>query len=93
MNKAELIDSMLKDKASGFDSKAHAERALNAVVEGIKKGLKGKDKSVQLIGFGTFTVKQRKGRMGRNPRTGAALKIKPSKTVGFKAGKALKGEL
>lgn len=92
MNKAELIDLMLKEKDGGFDSKAGAERALNAVLGAVKKGLK-KDKAVQLIGFGTFSVKQRKARKGRNPQTGAEMKIPASRTVGFKAGKALKDSI
>ena len=87
MNKRELIDSI--HTKGGFESKAAAERALTSVLDGIRLGLK-KDKSVQLIGFGSFSVKKRKARMGRNPRTGDAIKIKASKTVGFKAGKGLK---
>ena len=87
MNKQQLIDQMIKD--GGFDSKAAAERALTAVLDAVKKGLK-KDKSVQLIGFGTFAVKNRKARNGRNPHTGQPMKIKASKTVGFRCGKALK---
>lgn len=71
-------------------SKAQGERAINAVLDSITKGLK-KDKSVQLIGFGTFLVKTRKARKGRNPQTGEAIKIKASKTVGFRVGKKLKG--
>ena len=89
MNKAELIELMLKDRTARFESKAAAERALNAVLDNIKKGVK-KTKSVQLIGFGTFNVKHRKARTGRNPQTGASIKIKASKTVGFKPGKAFK---
>lgn len=89
MNKAELIEILMKDKDAQFESKAEAERALNAVIDTIKKGLK-KDKNVQLIGFGTFTVKSRAARMGRNPQTGEPMKIKASKTVGFKPGKDFK---
>lgn len=89
MNKAELIDSLVKNKKSGLESKASAERAVDAVIEGIQAGLK-KDQKVQLIGFGTFSVRQRKARTGRNPQTGAEIKIKASRTVGFKAGKSLK---
>lgn len=89
MNKAQLIEAVRKTIKS---SKADAERGVNAVLEGIKKGLK-KDKSVQLVGFGSFSVKKRKARMGRNPQTGAKIKIAASKTVGFKPGKALKGSL
>jgi DNA-binding protein HU-beta len=88
MNKAELIAEV--QKALGDDtSKAAAERSLDAVLEGIKKGIK-KDKSVQLIGFGTFSVAKRAARTGINPQTKEKIKIKASKTVKFKAGTALK---
>ena len=86
MNKADLIGMVAKDMKS---SKAAAERAVNAVLTGIGKGLK-KDKKVQLIGFGTFDVRKRKARMGRNPQTGAKIKIPAKKAVGFKAGQGLK---
>ena len=76
-----------------FESKAEAERALNAVLGAVKKGLKGKSHKVQLIGFGTFEVKTRKARTGVNPQTGKKIKIKASKTVRFKPGKALKESL
>jgi DNA-binding protein HU-beta len=61
------------------------------VLDGIAAGSK-KDGNVQLIGFGTFAVKARAARTGRNPQTGATIKIKASKTVGFKAGAALKAD-
>ncbi len=89
MNKQELVAAVLADKTTGFESKAAAERAVNAVIDGITNGIK-KDGNVQLIGFGTFTIKSRSARKGRNPQTGEELKIKASKTVGFKAGTALK---
>ena len=92
MNKAELVETIFKDKNSGITSKAQAERALNSVLAAIQKGLK-KDKNVQLIGFGTFNIKNRKARNGINPRTGAKIKIKASKTVGFRVGKALKTKI
>ncbi|GIW70720.1 MAG: transcriptional regulator [Planctomycetota bacterium] len=88
MNKAELVGAV----QSQFGSKAEAERAVGAVLEGIKAGLK-KDQKVQIVGFGTFEVRKRKGRTGRNPQTGEQIKIKPSKTVGFKPGKALKDSI
>ena len=91
MNKQELIDAMLANKEAGFESKAAAGRALEAVLDGIAAGIK-KDGNVQLIGFGTFAVKARAARTGRNPQTGATIKIKASKTVGFKAGAALKAD-
>jgi DNA-binding protein HU-beta len=89
MNKADLVEVILKDKEAGLESKASAERALSAVIGGIQIGIK-KDGLVQLIGFGTFKVKNRSARMGRNPKTGETIKIKASKTVGFKAGSGLK---
>ena len=91
MNKQQLIEWIQKDGTVG-ETKASAERALNAVLAGIQHGLK-KDKSVSLVGFGSFTVRKRKARMGRNPQTGEAIKIKASKTVGFKAGKGLKDKV
>ncbi len=68
-------------------TKADAERAVNSVITNIKKNTK---KGVQLIGFGSFVVTKRKARKGRNPQTGEAIKIKASKTVKFKPGKAYK---
>ena len=91
MNKQELIDAILANKEAGIESKAAAARALDAVLDGIAAGIK-KDGNVQLIGFGTFAVKSRAARTGRNPQTGATIKIKASKTVGFKAGAALKAD-
>ena len=91
MNKAELVEAV--QKTLGKDtSKAQAERAVEAVVEGIKGGLK-KGKPVQLVGFGTFKVTNRKARMGVNPKTGQPLKIKASKSVKFAVGKDLKSKL
>ena len=87
MNKQDLIEAVLKDGSAG-ETKAAVERAVNAVLDGVKRGLK-KDGTVQLIGFGSFQVKHRKARTGRNPQTGEKIKIKASKTVGFKPGKAL----
>lgn len=86
MNKSELIQA-IADKADL--SKADAGRALDAMILVIGKALKKKDK-VALVGFGTFQVRERAARTGRNPATGATLKIKASKTPSFKAGKALK---
>ncbi len=91
MNKAELITSV--QKTLGVEcSKAHAERSVNAVLASIQKGLK-KDKVVQLVGFGTFAVKNRKARAGRNPQTGEPIKIPASRTVTFKVGAGLKGSI
>ncbi|MBX3461330.1 MAG: HU family DNA-binding protein [Planctomycetes bacterium] len=89
MNKAELVEQILKNKKAGFESKAAAERAFDAVVDAIRDGVQ-KDGKVQIIGFGTFAVKSRQARNGRNPQTGQAMKIKAYKTVGFKVGKEFK---
>lgn len=88
MNKAELIAEVQK-KLGKECSKAEAERAVNAVLESIKTGVK-KDKSVTLVGFGTFASTKRAARMGVNPQTGEKIKIKASKSVKFKPGAALK---
>lgn len=92
MNKAELILEVQKTLGKDEYSKALTERILNGVIASIKKGIK-KDGTVQLIGFGTFATVERKARKGINPRTGEALKIKASKSVRFKPGKALKDSL
>lgn len=86
MNKTELIDH-IADKAD--ISKAAAGRALDALVGAVKTTLK-KGGSVTLVGFGTFTIGKRAARTGRNPRTGAAIKIKAAKVPKFRPGKALK---
>lgn len=86
MNKQNLVEAVAKDLDT---SKAQGERAVNAVLCGISRGVK-KDKNVQLIGFGTFMVKKRKARTARNPQTGELVKVKASRTVGFKAGKKFK---
>ncbi|NCO18834.1 MAG: HU family DNA-binding protein [Gammaproteobacteria bacterium] len=86
MNKAEFIESVA-DKA-GL-TKADAGRALDGIVATLGKALKKGD-SVSLIGFGTFSVKKRAARTGRNPATGEAIKIKASKSPSFKPGKAFK---
>ncbi len=86
MNKSELIDAIAD---SADISKAAAGRAVDAVVESVTNALKGGDQ-VTLIGFGTFSVKDRAARTGRNPQTGAEIQIKAAKIPSFKAGKALK---
>lgn len=91
MNKAELIESVARQLGKDT-SKAEGERAVNAVIDSIRKGLK-KDEVVQLIGFGTFAVKQRKARQGKNPVTGDTIQIPASRTVGFKCGKDLKSSV
>ena len=89
MNKVELVEAMAK-KAD--ISKKDAEAALKAFISTVEGTLKKGDK-VQLVGFGTFEVSKRAARKGRNPQTGAEMKIKASKTPKFKAGKAFKDAL
>ena len=91
MNKAELIEDVQRNLGTDC-SKAHAERALNALLTSIQSGLK-KDKEVQITGFGTFAVRDRKARMGRNPQTNEPMPIQASRTVGFRPGTNLKGGL
>ncbi len=86
MNKSELIDA-IADKANL--TKADAARALDAFIDTVTKTL-GEGNSVTLIGFGTFTIKERQERQGRNPRTGEPMTIKAAKIPAFKAGKTLK---
>jgi DNA-binding protein HU-beta len=89
MNKAELIDAV----ASSADlSKAAATRAVDALVDTITETLRKGD-SCTLVGFGTFEVRERSARTGRNPQTGEAIQIKASKAPAFKAGKAFKDAL
>src|SRR5690606_35075262 len=86
VNKSELIDAIA---ASADIPKAVAGRALDAVIESVTGALKAGD-SVVLVGFGTFAVKDRAARTGRNPQTGNPISIAAAKIPGFKAGKALK---
>ena len=86
MNKSELIDAIAAD--AGL-SKADAGKALDATLSGVTGALKAGD-SVSLVGLGTFQVKDRAARSGRNPQTGATIQIAAAKVPGFKAGKALK---
>ena len=88
MSKAELVAAVQKSLGKETSS-AQADRAVDAAINGIKTGVK-KTKSVQLIGFGTFKIATRKARMGVNPKTGAKIKIKASKTVKFVPGAAFK---
>ena len=86
MNKSELVDAI----ASGADiSKASAGRALDAMVDSITETLRKGDQ-VALVGFGTFSVKDRAARTGRNPQTGKTIEIPAARVPGFKAGKGLK---
>ena len=86
MNKSELIEAIA---ASADIPKASAARALDAMVDTVTDSLKKGD-SVSLVGFGTFQVKERAARTGRNPQTGEPIEISAAKVPSFKAGKALK---
>ncbi|HEI9783677.1 TPA: DNA-binding protein HU-beta [Serratia marcescens] len=86
MNKSQLIDKI----AAGADiSKAAAGRALDAVIASVTDSLKAGD-DVALVGFGSFTVRERSARTGRNPQTGKEIKIAAAKVPAFRAGEALK---
>jgi DNA-binding protein HU-beta len=86
MNKTDLIEAM----ADAADiSKAAAGRALEGLIDAVAAGLKAGD-TISVVGFGTFTVRERAARTGRNPRTGEEITIAASKSPAFKAGKALK---
>jgi len=91
MNKAELVEQVRQALGEG-NTRAEAHRALEAVLGGIESGLK-KDGLVALIGFGSFSVRRRGPRMGRNPRTGETIHIGPSRTVLFRAGRELKDQV
>jgi len=86
VNKNELIDAIAEEADL---SKASAGRALDAAISAITGALTKQD-TVSLVGFGTFSVKHRAAREGRNPRSGETIQIKASNAPGFKAGKALK---
>ena len=89
MNKSDLVDAV----AGRADmSKAEAGRAVDAVLGSVGDAL-GNGDSVSLVGSGTFSVRHRAARMGRNPQTGATMQIAASKVPGFKAGKALKDKV
>jgi len=89
MNKAELISKLADD--AGI-TKTQANAALDSFVEAVTKTLKGGGK-VTLVGFGTFSVSKRAARNGRNPQTGAVIKIKAKKVAKFKAGKELSAKM
>ncbi|MBK8088167.1 MAG: HU family DNA-binding protein [Lacibacter sp.] len=89
MNKAELVAKIADDAGV---SKTQANAALDSFIEAVTKTLKGGGK-VTLVGFGTFSVTKRAARTGRNPQTGATIKIKAKKVAKFKAGKELAGKL
>ena len=87
MTQAELVEKAAKDANI---SKVSAAAALNSFMEGVTKALKKKDGKVTLVGFGTFQKVRRKARKGRNPQTGAPLKIKATNVVKFRPGKKLR---
>ena len=89
VNKTELVDQIAE---SADISKAAAGRALDATIDAITSSLKQAD-PVALVGFGTFTVRERAARTGRNPQTGAPIQIAAAKVPAFKPGKALKDAL
>jgi DNA-binding protein HU-beta len=90
MTKTELIEKMAKDANI---SKAAAAKSLHSFTANVTKALKKKSGKVTLVGFGTFSKIRRKARSGRNPQTGAAMKIKACNAVRFKPGKALKDSI
>lgn len=89
MTKADLIDSLARKTEL---PRQKAEDIVNGVFDDIVAALKNGDK-VNISGFGTFSVSHRKGRTGRNPKTGEAIEIAPSRAAKFKAGKTLKESL
>ncbi len=86
MNKSQLIDKIAADAEL---SKAAAGRALDSMINAVTEALKNDDQ-VALVGFGTFSVRERSARQGRNPQTGETIQIAAAKVPAFKAGKALK---
>ena len=89
MNKGQLIDAVAAELG---ESKTLAAKAVDAVIESITSGIKD-DESVTIVGFGTFSRKERAARTGRHPMTGEPMTIKASTTVGFKPSQALKQTL
>ena len=90
MNKADLVNAV--QNTGNHTSRAAAQQAVEDVLSCISEGI-ANDGKVQIVGFGTFAVKERAARTGRNPRTGESIQIAASKSVGFKPGKALKDNL
>ena len=90
MTKAELVEKMAKDAKI---TKVAAAAALESFVASVTKALKKKDGKVTLVGFGTFQKTRRKARKGRNPQTGAAIKIKAKNVVKFRPGKKLRDSI
>lgn len=92
MNKTELVELVQSHLEGDTVTKKDAENALAAVLNAITDGIRS-DKKVQIIGFGTFEVRERAAREGRNPKTGEKLQIAASKNIGFKASSNLKDSL
>lgn len=92
MTKAELVERVVQDIAHRELSKAAVNEVVDSVFDNISKAVR-KDKRFTYPGFGTFSVRTRKARVGRNPQTGEEIKIKASKTVGFKPAPVLKESL
>ncbi len=90
MNKADLVNQV--QESGNYQSNATARQAVEDVLDAITHGITA-DGKVQIVGFGTFAVKERAARTGRNPRTGDAIEIEASKSVSFKPGKGLKDQL
>ena len=90
MTKADLVEKAAKEAKI---SKVAAATAINSFMDGITKALKKKDGKVTLVGFGTFSKVRRKARKGRNPQTGAPIKIKATNVVKFRPGKKLKSSV
>ena len=86
MNKSHLVAHVASELRT---SRLGAARLVDTVLDGIRKGLR-EDESVTIAGFGTFEVKSRKARLGRNPHTGEPIQIEAGKRVGFRMGKALR---
>lgn len=86
MNKGQLVEHVATELMT---SRLQAGRMLDAVLHGIRKGLR-EENSVTISGFGTFEVRARKARLGRNPHTGEAIKIAEGRRIGFRVGKNLK---
>ncbi|MDD5434334.1 MAG: HU family DNA-binding protein [Nitrospira sp.] len=92
MTKAEFVDAIQKAAKGSTLSKRETEDLVDSIFDVLSKSIK-KDKRFAFPGFGTFSVRSRKARSGRNPRTGETIKIKASKTVSFKPAPKLKGML
>lgn len=89
MNKSQLVELLATEIGT---SRVKAEIVVGTVLGCIAKGLR-KDRAVSIVGFGTFSVRNRKARMGRNPKTGEAIRIEASRTVTFRAGRGLRAQV